>query len=69
LPVVGRFVVRRKSIEVTIMVEKQEPAAGPATEEGHNDHPLEPAEGARQPGEEADHPRPPHPDEPAEGER
>ena len=32
-------------------------------------HPVEPAEGAPQPGEDADALRPPHPDEPAEGER
>jgi hypothetical protein len=51
------------------MVEKQEPTAGSTTEEGHNDHPVEPAEGAREPGEDADEPRPPHPDQPAEGER
>ena len=34
-----------------------------------NAHPVEPAEGAREPGEDANEPRPPHPDEPAEGER
>ena len=52
------------------MVERQtESAAEPTTEEGHNANPVEPAEGARQPGEDADAPRPPHPDEPAEGER
>ncbi|MGH2616121.1 MAG: hypothetical protein ACRDJC_12835 [Thermomicrobiales bacterium] len=32
-------------------------------------HPVEPAEGAREPGEDADDPRPPHPAKPAEGER
>ena len=32
-------------------------------------HPTEPAEGAREPGEDAGEPRPPHPDDPAEGER
>ena len=52
------------------MVEKQkEPDAEPATEEGHNAHPVEPAEGAPEPGKSAGEPRPPHPDEPAEGER
>jgi hypothetical protein len=51
------------------MVEKKEPAAGSAAEEGHSNHPVEPADGARVPGEVADEPRPPHPDEPAEGER
>jgi hypothetical protein len=69
LPVTGRFGVRRQSIGVTIMIEKKESAAGSAAEEGHNDHPVEPAEGAREPGEDADEPRPPHPDEPVEGER
>jgi hypothetical protein len=70
LPATGRFVVRRKSTGVTVMAEKQqEPAAGSATEDGHNNHPVEPAEGAREPCENADEPRPPHPDEPAEGER
>ena len=72
----GRFVVRgtcraarRKSIGVTVMVEKQkEPDGKPTTEEGHNAHPVEPAEGAREPGEDGDEPRSPHPDEPAEGE-
>jgi len=48
---------------------QQEPAAGVTTEEGHNAHPVEPAEGAREPGEDAGEPRPSHPDEPAEGER
>ena len=52
------------------MIEKQqEPDRELATEEGHNAHPIEPAEGAREPGEDADAPRSPHPDEPAEGER
>jgi hypothetical protein len=69
LPVTGRIVVRRMSFGVKIMVEKKEPEAGSAPEEGHNDHPVEPAEGAREPGEDADQPQPPHPDEPAEGER
>lgn len=70
LSVTGQFVVRRKSIGVTTMVEKEkEPAAEPTTEEGHNAHPVEPAEGAREPGDDADQPRPPHPDEPAEGQR
>ena len=32
-------------------------------------HPVEPAEGSRKPGEDADDPRPPHSAEPAEGER
>jgi hypothetical protein len=41
---------------------------GPA-EAGHSAHPIEPAEGAREPGEDAGSPRPPHPDEPAEGAR
>jgi hypothetical protein len=70
LPVTGRFVVRQRKIEVTLMIERQqEPDGELSTEEGHNAHPVEPAEGAREPGEDADAPRPPHPDEPAEGER
>jgi hypothetical protein len=32
-------------------------------------HPVEPAEGAREPGEHADEPRPPHASEPAEGQQ
>jgi len=52
------------------MIEKEkEPGGVRTTEEGHDDHPVEPAEGAREPGEDADEPRSPHPDEPAEGER
>jgi hypothetical protein len=70
LPVTGLFVVRRKSIGVTVMVDKQnESAGGVVADAGHNAHPIEPAEGAREPGEDADGQRPPHPDEPAEGER
>jgi hypothetical protein len=69
LPVTDRFVVRRQSNGVTNMIEQKEPATELTTEEGHNDHPVEPAEGAREPGEDADQPRSPHPDEPAEGER
>ncbi len=38
-------------------------------EEMQSAHPTEPAEGAREPGEDADELRPPHPSEPAEGER
>ena len=50
-----------------LVVEKQQE---PESElEGHNAHPVEPAEGAREPGEDANAPRPPHPDQPAEGER
>jgi hypothetical protein len=51
------------------MVEKKESSTELTTEEGHNAHPVEPAEGAREPGEDADQSRSPHPDEPAEGER
>ena len=52
------------------MAEKPEdPRDEVTTEDGHNAHPVEPAEGAREPGEGANEPRPPHPDEPAEGER
>jgi hypothetical protein len=53
-----------------VMVEKQkQPESELTTDEGHNAHPVEPAEGAREPGVDADEPRPPHPDEPVEGER
>ena len=38
-------------------------------EEAQSAHPVEPAEGAREPGEQADVERPPHPSQPAEGER
>ena len=52
------------------MVEKQQgPDRERTTEDGHNAHQVEPAEGAREPGEDADATRTPHPDEPAEGER
>jgi hypothetical protein len=40
-----------------------------ATEEARGDHPVEPAEGAREPGEDSNTGRTPRPDEPAEGER
>lgn len=46
-----------------------EPTAGVSPEELLGAHPTEPAEGAREPGEDAGEPRPPHPDESAEGER
>jgi hypothetical protein len=46
-----------------------ESAAGVSPEELLAAHPVGPAEGARDPGEDADDPRPPHPAEPAEGER
>ncbi|MCC7024739.1 MAG: hypothetical protein IT338_18060 [Thermomicrobiales bacterium] len=50
------------------MVEKyDEPMAD--TVQWHNAHPTEPAEGARDPGEDADETLPPHPTEPAEGPR
>ena len=55
---------------VTIMAEKQDqPANATTPDEGQNAHPLEPAEGAREPGEGSNEPRPPRTDEPAEGER
>ena len=70
MPVAGQFVAGQKSIGVTLMVDKQqEPDRERTTEDGHNAHPVEPAEGAREPGEDADATRTPHPDEPAEGER
>lgn len=37
--------------------------------EAQSAHPVEPAEGAREPGEDVSEPRPPHPVEPAEGAR
>ncbi len=37
--------------------------------EAQSAHPVEPAEGAREPGQDANEPRPPHPVEPAEGSR
>jgi hypothetical protein len=50
------------------MVEKyDEPLAD--TVQWHNAHPTEPAEGSRDPGEDADETLPPHPTEPAEGPR
>jgi hypothetical protein len=52
------------------VADKQEQSGVEFTsEEGHNAHPVEPAEGAPEPGEGANEPRPPHPDEPAEGEQ
>jgi hypothetical protein len=48
---------------------EKEPENHSTTEEVPRVHPTEPAEGAREPGEDADEPLPPHPDEPAEGER
>ena len=48
--------------------DKREPPAEPvATEDERGAHPTEPAEGAPAPGEDADAPRTPHPDDPAEG--
>jgi hypothetical protein len=38
-------------------------------EEMQSAHPVEPAEGAREPGKDAQAPRVPHPSEPAEGDR
>ena len=38
-------------------------------EELQSAHPVEPAEGAREPGKDAQAPRVPHPSEPAEGDR
>jgi hypothetical protein len=38
-------------------------------EEMQSAHPVEPAEGAREPGKDALAPRVPHPSEPAEGDR
>ena len=48
---------------------KTEPAADVSGAELLAAHPVEPAEGAREPGEDADDPRPPHPDDTAEGDR
>jgi hypothetical protein len=49
--------------------EREKPETGVTDEDLLSAHPVEPAEGAREPGEDADDPRPPHPAEPAEGER
>ena len=49
--------------------QRERPDEPVATEDAHGDHPIEPAEGAREPGENADTGRTPRPDEPAEGER
>jgi hypothetical protein len=51
------------------MTDQQDPGSGYAAEQGHNVHLIEPAEGAREPGEDADDDRPPRPHEPAEGAR
>ena len=64
------FISRLNKPTVTVMAERQErPGDETSPEAGHNAHPVEPAEGAREPGEDADVDLPPHPDEPAEGER
>ena len=48
--------------------EKRQPPEEPVdSEDGHGEHPTEPAEGAPAPGEDADAPRGQHPDDPAEG--
>ena len=49
--------------------EREEPVDQDTTDEGHSAHPVEPAEGPRQPGAGAGATRVPHPDAPAEGER
>ncbi|MBW3634553.1 MAG: hypothetical protein KY456_16160 [Chloroflexi bacterium] len=54
---------------ISVADKQEQPGNEVPLEEGHNAHPVEPAEGAREPGEGANEPRPPHPDEPAEGER
>ncbi len=77
LPVADRFddgqrarAWQPKRTVVSSVADKQEqPGNETEPEAGHNAHPVEPAEGAREPGEGANEPRPPHPDEPAEGER
>lgn len=51
------------------MERETEPMSEVSPEELLGAHPTEPAEGAREPGEDAGEPRPPHPDDPAEGER
>ena len=52
------------------MAEKREaPEAPVLADDRAETHPVEPAEGAPAPGEDPDAGRPPHPDEPAEGER
>ena len=48
--------------------EKREPNDEPiATDDGQALHPVEPAEGAPNPGEDADAPQAEHPTDPAEG--
>ena len=50
------------------MAEKLESQPQPVeTPDGHGEHPVEPAEGAPDPGADADNERAEHPDEPAEG--
>ena len=49
--------------------EHAESGAEITPEEIQSAHPTEPAEGAREPGEDAGDLRPPHPSDPAEGER
>ena len=49
------------------MTERREPPEEPVLAD--DVHPVEPAEGAVAPGEDAGAERPPRPDEPAEGER
>jgi hypothetical protein len=50
------------------MAEKRELSPQPVeTPDGQGEHPVEPAEGAREPGADADVDRSEHPDEPAEG--
>jgi len=49
------------------MAERREPPEEPVLSD--DVHPVEPAEGAEDPGEDADAGRTPRPEEPAEGER
>ena len=60
---------RIRTAVISVADKQEQPGNEIRSDEGHNDHPVEPAEGAREPGEGANEPRPPHPDEPAEGER
>ena len=63
----GTSCQRNRTAVINVADKQEQPGNEITSEEGHNAHPVEPAEGAREPGEGANEPRPPHPDEPAEG--
>jgi hypothetical protein len=60
-----------RKVEMEERMERDDPGqqAQASNEEVPRIHPNEPAEGAEHPGEDADQPRPPHTEEPAEGAR